>query len=250
MKIISWNVAGLRACIDKGFYKYIREAQPDILCIQETKVSYSYADFYLPGYKAYYNCADKPGYSGTLTATKLNHLSAKSGTFDDIHNHEGRLLTVEFDDFYVINCYTPNSQSELIRLPYRLQFEEALRNHCSAFMKIKPIILCGDLNVSYKWEDLARPETNQFSAGFSKEEREEFGKLLGIGLTDAYRYLYPDEVGAYSYWSYRTKARERNVGWRLDYFMIDNRIANRIVDVKMRKDILGSDHCPIELELF
>lgn len=247
MKIVTWNVNGIRACIDKGFMNYLYDANPDIICLQETKISEGQINMGLSQYTEYWNYADKAGYSGTAIFTKQMPMNAYKGFVQMEHNHEGRCITLEYDKFYLVNVYSPNSQKYLARLPYRLQWEEALLNHIDMLSKYKPVILCGDLNVAHEEIDLARPDSNHDSAGFSWQERYSLTTILKHGYVDAFRQVYPDVTDAYSYWSYMRNARENNVGWRLDYFIVAKSLSDKIQDVIMRRDILGSDHGPVEL---
>ena len=248
MKLISWNVNGFRACLQKGFAEFFTQVDADIFCLQETKMQEGQANFNPEGYFAYYNSAIKKGYSGTAVFSKQQPLQVTLG-INDQYNDEGRVLTLEYPEFYLVNCYVPNSQTELARLEYRLQFEDTMRNYLSDLNKRKPVIYCGDLNVAHQEIDLKNPKTNMKSAGFTLEEREKFSQLLVAGFTDSYRYLYPETTGVYSWWSYRFKAREKNAGWRIDYFVVANSLAKQIIDAKIHMQVLGSDHCPVELEI-
>ncbi|WP_019879880.1 exodeoxyribonuclease III [Succinispira mobilis] len=248
MKLISWNVNGFRACLQKGFAEFFTQVDADIFCLQETKMQEGQANFNPEGYFAYYNSAIKKGYSGTAVFSKQQPLQVTLG-INDQYNDEGRVLTLEYPEFYLVNCYVPNSQTELARLEYRLQFEDTMRNYLSDLNKRKPVIYCGDLNVAHQEIDLKNPKTNTKSAGFTLEEREKFSQLLTAGFTDSYRYLYPETTGVYSWWSYRFKAREKNAGWRIDYFVVANSLAKQIIDAKIHMQVLGSDHCPVELEI-
>lgn len=249
MKIVTWNVNGIRACLNKGFMDYVKEADPDIICVQEAKCTEGAVTFEGTGYYQYWNYAEKAGYSGTIILTKQKPEQAYLGMVEDDFNHEGRVLTADYGDFFLVNVYVPNAQQWLVRLPFRKLFDEALRGHVYMLQSRKPVILCGDMNVAHNSIDLARPDSNFNSPGFSYDERNDFDMLLDVGLIDAYRYLYPDIGGAYSYWSYMRNAREKNIGWRLDYFLLTESLKDRIQDVVMRKDVLGSDHCPVELYL-
>lgn len=249
MKIVTWNVNGIRSCLSKGFMDYVKEADPDIICVQEHKCREGVLTFEGTGYYQYWNYAERPGYSGTMILTKEKPEEAYLDTVEEEFNHEGRVITADYKDFYLVNVYVPNSQQWLVRLPFRKAFDEVLRNQIYMLQSEKPVILCGDMNVAHLWIDLARPEDNFNSPGFSFDERTNFDKLLDVGLIDAYRYLYPDIGGAYSYWSYMRNAREKNIGWRLDYFLLTKSLYERIKDVVIRKDVLGSDHCPVELYL-
>ena len=249
MKIISWNVNGLRAVLNKGFMNFFEESNADIFCIQETKMQKEQATFNFPGYFEYWNCAEKKGYSGTLILTKEKPLSVKNGIGIEEHDKEGRVITLEFEKFYMVNCYTPNSKRELERLVYRLVWEDDFRNYLNKLNEDKPVILCGDLNVAHKEIDLKNPKTNRHSAGFTDEERNKMTELLKTNFTDTFRYLYPDVENAYTWWSYMGRAREKNIGWRIDYFIISNALNKRIIDSSIHSDIMGSDHCPVELEI-
>ena len=247
MKFISWNVNGLRAVVGKNFNQVFEELDADIFCIQETKLQEGQIDLEFPGYESYWNSADKKGYSGTAIFTKLKPLSVKYGMGTDEHDHEGRLITLEFEDFYFITCYTPNSQNELARLPYRMKWEDDFRAYLHSHNK--PVVLCGDLNVAHKEIDLKNPKTNRKNAGFTDEERAKMTELLDSGFIDTYRYLYPDAEGIYSWWSYRFQARAKNAGWRIDYFLVSESLKDRILDAKIHTDVTGSDHCPVELTI-
>ena len=246
-KFISWNVNGLRAVVGKGFIDIFNELDADIFCLQETKLQEGQIDLDLPGYNMYWNYADKKGYSGTAIFTKDKPLSVNYGLGIDIHDHEGRLITLEFEDYFFITVYTPNSQNELARLPYRMQWEEDFRNYIKTLNEKKPVIICGDLNVAHKEIDLKNPKTNRKNAGFTDEERYKMTELLDIGLLDTYRFLHPNEEGVYSWWSYRFKAREKNAGWRIDYFLASESLKDRIIEANILTSIMGSDHCPVEL---
>lgn len=245
MKIISWNVNGLRACIQKGFYDFFKEIDADIFCIQETKMQENQLDLKIEGYEYYINSAIKKGYSGTLIYTKKKPLNVVYG-INDKYNDEGRLITLEFDKFYLVNCYVPNSQDGLKRIDYRMEFEDNLRNYLKSLNK--PVIYCGDLNVAHNPIDLKNPKANEQNAGYSIQEREKFSKLLESGFIDTYRYLYKDKI-EYSWWSYRFNARLNNAGWRIDYFVISEALKDNLVDSKIHTSIYGSDHCPIELNI-
>ena len=247
MKLISWNVNGLRAVIGKNFKEAFDELNADVFCIQESKLQEGRLDLDLPGYRAYWNYAEKKGYSGTAVFTKEEPLSVTYGLPEEEHNHEGRVITCEYPAFYLICCYTPNSQDGLKRIEYRLRFEDALRNYMVSLDRNKPVILCGDLNVAHEEIDLKNPASNHMNAGFSDEERGKMTELLSAGFVDSFRYLYPDLAGAYSWWSYRMKARERNAGWRIDYFIVSERLTDRIESAGIHSEIYGSDHCPVEL---
>ena len=249
MKLISWNVNGLRAAMTKGFMDAFNELDADMFCLQETKLQPEQIEMVLPGYEQYWNSAVKKGYSGTAIFTRVKPLSVVNGIGIEEHDQEGRVITAEYDNFYLVTCYTPNSQRELARLDYRMTWEDAFRAYLLELDKKKPVILCGDLNVAHNEIDLKNPKTNRKNAGFSDEEREKMTELLGAGFTDTFRLLYPDAVDAYSWWSYMGKARDRNVGWRIDYFVTSQRLDDAIVEAKIHSQILGSDHCPVELEI-
>lgn len=248
MKLISWNVNGFRACLTKGFGDFFAQADADIFCIQETKMQPDQADFSPEGYHKYFHSAVKKGYSGTAVYTKKEPISVTFG-INGTHMDEGRVITCEYDEFYFVCCYVPNAQNELKRIDYRMEFEDDMRSYLSELDKKKPVIYTGDLNVAHEEIDLKNPKTNIGNAGFSYEERGKFTELLAAGFADTFRRLYPDKAEAYSWWSYRFKAREKNVGWRIDYFIVSDRLRDRIADAKIHIDILGSDHCPVELEL-
>lgn len=251
MKLISWNVNGLRACITKGFSLFFKKIDADIFCIQETKMQEEQAkEIEYEGYYKYMNSAQKKGYSGTAIFTKIKPINVSYGIGIEEHDKEGRVITLEFDKFFLVNCYTPNSKRELERLSYRQIWEDEFRNYLINLDKSKPVILCGDLNVAHKEIDLKNPATNHHNAGFTDEEREKMTKLLESNFTDTFRHLYPDKKDAYSWWSYMLKSRERNIGWRIDYFIVSNSIKNEIKDAIIHSEILGSDHCPIELDIF
>lgn len=245
-KMISWNVNGIRACLDKGFLEYAKSTDADIFCIQESKMQAGQAEVDLPGYHQYWNYAEKKGYSGVAMFTKEEPISVTYGLGIEEHDHEGRVITAEFEDYYVITCYTPNSQDGLKRLDYRMQWEDAFRAYLKKLEEKKPVIFCGDLNVAHKEIDLKNPKTNRKNAGFTDEEREKFTTLLNAGFTDTFRYLHPEQV-TYSWWSYRFKAREKNAGWRIDYFLVSNRLRDMIEKADIHTEIFGSDHCPVEL---
>ncbi|EAD5867457.1 exodeoxyribonuclease III [Listeria innocua] len=249
MKLISWNVNGLRAAVKKGFLEYFEEVDADIFCLQETKLQEGQIELDLPAYKDYWNYAVKKGYSGTAIFTKVEPLSVQYGLGVPEHDTEGRVITLEFDDFYMVTVYTPNSQAELKRLDYRMTFEDAILEYVKNLDKTKPVVLCGDLNVAHEEIDLKNPKTNRKNAGFSDEERAKFSAFLDAGFIDSFRYFYPDLTDAYSWWSYRMNARARNTGWRIDYFVVSERLKDKLVDAKIHADVLGSDHCPVELEL-
>ena len=251
MKLISWNVNGLRACITKGFSLFFKSIDADIFCIQETKMQEEQAkEIEYEGYYMYMNSAEKKGYSGTAIFTKIMPINVSYGIGIEEHDKEGRVITLEFDKFFLVNCYTPNSKRELERLAYRQIWEDEFRNYLIKLDKVKPVILCGDLNVAHKEIDLKNPSTNHHNAGFTDEEREKMTKLLESNFTDTFRYLYPDKKDAYSWWSYMLKSRERNIGWRIDYFIVSNSIRDEIKDAIIHSEVLGSDHCPIELDIF
>lgn len=249
MKMVSWNVNGLRACVTKGFVDIFNKLDADIFCLQETKLQEGQIDLPLEGYYQYWNYAEKKGYSGTAIFTKKEPLAVTNGIEIDEHNTEGRVITLEFQDFFFVTCYTPNSQNELKRLDYRMKWEDDFREYLLKLNKKKPVILCGDLNVAHNEIDLKNPKTNRKNAGFSDEEREKMTTLLNSGFTDSFRYLYPDKEGIYSWWSYRFNARKNNAGWRIDYFITSDSIKDKIIDSKIHTDIMGSDHCPVELDI-
>ncbi|MBF2420583.1 exodeoxyribonuclease III [Listeria seeligeri] len=249
MKLISWNVNGLRAAVKKGFLEYFDSVDADIFCLQETKLQSGQIDLDLPAYKDYWNYAVKKGYSGTAIFTKTEPLSVQYGLGIPEHDDEGRVITLEFDKFFMVTVYTPNSQAELKRLDYRMTFEDAILAYVKKLDETKPVVLCGDLNVAHEEIDLKNPKTNRKNAGFSDEERAKFTAFLEAGFVDSFRYFYPDLEDAYSWWSYRMNARARNTGWRIDYFVVSERLKDNLVDAKIHPDVLGSDHCPVELEL-
>lgn len=249
MKFISWNVNGLRACVQKGFLDFFNSIDADFFCIQESKLQAGQIDLDLPGYHQYWNYAEKKGYSGTAIFAKNEPLSVSYGIGIDEHDKEGRVITLEYDNFYLVTCYTPNSQNELKRLPYRMQWEDDFREYLKTLDAKKPVILCGDLNVSHNEIDLKNPKTNRKNAGFSDEERAKMTELLSSGFTDTFRYFYPDAEGIYSWWSYRFKAREKNAGWRIDYFITSKRINDKLKKAAIHTDVLGSDHCPVEVDI-
>ncbi|HAA5523412.1 TPA_asm: exodeoxyribonuclease III [Listeria monocytogenes] len=249
MKLISWNVNGLRAAVKKGFLEYFEEVDADIFCLQETKLQEGQIELDLPAYKDYWNYALKKGYSGTAIFTKVEPLSVQYGLGVPEHDTEGRVITLEFEEFFMVTVYTPNSQAELKRLDYRMTFEDAILEYVKNLDKTKPVVLCGDLNVAHEEIDLKNPKTNRKNAGFSDEERAKFSAFLDAGFIDSFRYFYPDLTDAYSWWSYRMNARARNTGWRIDYFVVSERLKDKLVDAKIHADVLGSDHCPVELEL-
>lgn len=249
LRFISWNVNGLRACMTKGFAEYFASADADIFCIQETKLQEGQIDFAPEGYHAYWNYAEKKGYSGTAVFSKAKPISVTYGLGIREHDTEGRVITLEFEDMYFVTCYTPNSQNELKRLDYRMKWEDAFRGYLIALDKRKPVIFCGDLNVAHKEIDLKNPKTNRRNAGFTDEERGKFTELLDVGFIDTFRYFYPEREGIYSWWSYRFKAREKNAGWRIDYFGVSERLKNRLLSADIHTEIYGSDHCPVELDM-
>ncbi len=249
MKFVSWNVNGLRACIGKGFLDYFVGTDADVFCLQETKLSDGQLSLELPGYRLYWNYADKKGYSGTAVFAKEEPVSVTYGVGVPELDTEGRMITLEYPNFYLVTCYTPNAQRELARIDHRLNWDEAFRARLMALDANKPVIVCGDLNVAHKEIDLKNPAANRGNAGFSDQERESFQKTLDLGFTDSFRYLHPEETGAYSWWSYMFHAREKNAGWRIDYFLVSNRAASQIREANIRSEILGSDHCPVELVL-
>ena len=247
MKFISWNVNGLRACVQKGFLDFFHTIDADFFCIQESKLQEGQIDLDLPGYHQYWNYAEKKGYSGTAIFAKEEPLSVAYGIGIEEHDKEGRVITLEYDNFYLVTCYTPNSQNELARLPYRMTWEDDFLAYLKKLDAVKPVILCGDLNVAHEEIDLKNPKTNRKNAGFSDEERAKMTDLLGAGFTDTFRFFYPDAEGIYSWWSYRFKAREKNAGWRIDYFITSKRLDDKLETAAIHTDIFGSDHCPIEL---
>lgn len=248
MKFISWNVNGLRACVGKDFENQFKELDADFFCLQETKMQEGQLDLQFEGYESYWNYAEKKGYSGTAIYTKHKPLNVSYGMGVEEHNHEGRIITLEYDQFYLVTCYTPNSQTELKRLDYRMTWEDDFRKFLKSLDAKKPVIICGDLNVAHEEIDIKNPKTNRRNAGFTDEEREKMTVLLNDGFTDSFRYLHPDEV-TYSWWSYRFKAREKNAGWRIDYFLVSDRIKEQITEAKIHTEIMGSDHCPVEVDL-
>ena len=249
MKMISWNVNGLRACMNKGFNQFFEETDADIFCLQETKLQEGQIDFKPDGYFCYWNYAKKKGYSGTAVFTKKKPLKVTSGMGLEEHDDEGRLITLEFDSFYFATVYVPNSKRELERLDYRMKWEDDFRSYILTLNKSKPVVFCGDLNVAHKEIDLKNPKTNHNNAGFTDNEREKLGALLESGFTDTFRYFYPDTTGAYSWWSYMFRAREKNAGWRIDYFISSKELEDKLKNAKIHSDIFGSDHCPIELDI-
>lgn len=247
MKLISWNVNGIRACVTKGFLDYFNEVDADIFCLQETKLQEGQIDLDLKGYHQYWNYAEKKGYSGTAIFSKIEPLSVSYGLNIEEHDKEGRVITLEFEDFYFITVYTPNSQSELKRLEYRMKWEDDFRNYLLELNTKKPVVICGDLNVAHKEIDLKNPKTNRKNAGFTDEERNKFTELLDSGFIDTYRYFNEDKEGVYSWWSYRFNARKNNSGWRIDYFVVSDDMKDRLVSADIHTQVLGSDHCPVEL---
>lgn len=250
MKLISWNVNGLRACLNKGFLDFFRRESPDFLCLQETKMVQGQAQLELgEGWLEFWNSAEKKGYSGTAVFTTHPPLDVAYGMDKEVHDHEGRLITLEYDQFYLVCCYTPNAQDGLKRLDYRMAWEDDLREYLMSLDKTKPVIYCGDLNVAHEEIDLKNPKTNRKNAGFSDQEREKMTTLLASGFTDSFRYLYPDVTGAYSWWSYRFHARQNNAGWRIDYFIVSDRLRDKIRRAEILSDVEGSDHCPVLLDI-
>ena len=249
MKLISWNVNGIRAAMTKGFEEFFDSISADIFCVQETKLQTEQIKFEKEGYKQYWNSAVKKGYSGTAVFSKIEPISVKYGIGIEEHDQEGRVITLEFEKFFLVNCYTPNSKRELERLEYRQVWEDEFRKYLVNLDNKKPVILCGDLNVAHKEIDLKNPSSNHHNAGFTDEEREKMTKLLEAGFTDTFRYMYPDKEGEYSWWSYMFHAREKNAGWRIDYFIVSNKIKDKIQDAKIHQEIFGSDHCPVELDI-
>ena len=248
MKLISWNVNGLRACVGKGFFEFLAAEQPDMMCLQETKLQPEQAPE-VENYHEYWCSAEKKGYSGTAVFSKTEPLSVTFGLGIDEHDHEGRVITAEYDDFYLVTVYTPNSQDELRRLDYRMTWDDAFRAYVCALDEKKPVIICGDMNVAHQEIDLKNPKTNRRNAGFTDEERAKMTELLGAGFADTFRRFYPDLTGAYSWWSYRFKAREKNAGWRIDYFLVSERFLPRVKDARILSDVFGSDHCPVLIEV-
>ena len=254
MKLISWNVNGLRACLQKGFLDFFREAEADIFCLQETKlqagqIELSLLELELPGYYQYWNYAEKKGYSGTALFTKREPLQVAYGIGVEEHDHEGRVITAEYEEYYVVTVYVPNSQRELTRLEYRVKWEEDFLRYVKGLEEKKPVIFCGDLNVAHQEIDLKNPKTNRHNAGFTEEERNCFGQVLESGFIDTFRHFYPEVTGAYSWWSYMFQARAKNAGWRIDYFVASEALADRLTDAKIHAQVLGSDHCPVELDM-
>ena len=249
MKFISWNVNGIRACMGKGWQDFFNESDADFFCLQETKLQGGQIELDLPGYEQYWNYAEKKGYSGTAIFTKHTPLSVRYGIGVPELDTEGRMITLEYPTFYIVTCYTPNAQRELARIDHRMAWDAAFRNFLSELDQDKPVIICGDLNVAHQEIDLKNPKTNRGNAGFSDEERGSFTETLALGFTDTFRHLYPDVTGAYSWWSYMFKAREKNAGWRIDYFLVSERVKDQITSATIHADIMGSDHCPVGLEL-
>lgn len=249
MKLISWNVNGLRAVVNKGFYESFKKLDSDIFCIQETKMQEGQLEIAFDGYEMFLNSAVRKGYSGTAIFTKIKPLSVSYGIGIEEHDQEGRVITLEFEKFYLVNCYTPNAQRELTRLDYRMKWEDDFREFLKKLDKIKPVILCGDLNVAHKEIDLKNWKSNRGNAGFTDEERSQMTNLLDAGFVDSFRYMYPDKPDCYSWWSYMGRAREKNIGWRIDYFIVSEKLKNNIRDAKIHPDVLGSDHCPVELDV-
>lgn len=246
-KLISWNVNGLRACVGKGFMDYMKEADADIFCIQESKLQEGQIELELPGYQQYWNYAEKKGYSGTALFSKEEPICVAYGLGLEEHDREGRVITAEFPGYYVVTCYTPNSQEGLARLSYRMEWEDAFRNYLIRLDQAKPVIFCGDLNVAHQEIDLKNPKTNRKNAGFTDEERGKFTQLLSAGFLDTFRYFYPDQKDVYSWWSYRFSARAKNAGWRIDYFCVSERLKDKLLGAAIHTEIMGSDHCPVEL---
>lgn len=249
MKLISWNVNGLRACVTKGFEDFLKEASPDIICVQETKMQREQAEFQFADYHEYWNSAEKKGYSGTAIFSKTEPLSVTYDLGIEEHDHEGRVITAEFADFYLVNVYTPNSKRELERLAYRMVWEDAFQDYVASLDKKKPVIICGDLNVAHAEIDLKNPKTNHKNAGFTDEERGKMTQFLSRGFIDSFRYFYPTLEGVYSWWSYMFQARKKNAGWRIDYFLVSEQLKERMADAEIYTDVLGSDHCPVGLIL-
>ncbi len=248
MKIVSWNVNGLRAVLSKNFYEFAKDMDADVICLQETKMQEGQAEVLLEGYEKYWNSAVKKGYSGTAIFTRVKPLSVKIGLDEEIHNQEGRVLTMEFEEYFVVCCYTPNSKDKLARIDYRMEWEDYFRNYLLSLDAVKPVILCGDLNVAHNEIDLKNPKTNHFNAGFSDEERGKMSELLESGFKDTFRVLHGDEV-KYSWWSYRFNSRANNAGWRIDYFIVSNRLMPAVKSAEIHNDVMGSDHCPVSIEI-
>lgn len=249
MKLVSWNVNGLRACVSKGFEQFFNDIDADIFCLQETKLQQGQIDFAPEGYFCYWNYAEKKGYSGTALFSKREPLNVSYGLGIEQHDKEGRVITAEYENFYLVTVYTPNSKRELLRLDYRMEWEDAFREYILSLNEKKPVVFCGDLNVAHKEIDLKNPKTNHMNAGFTDEEREKMTVMLASGFTDTFRYFYPDTESVYSWWSYMFKAREKNAGWRIDYFITSKSLDEKLVDAKIHTDIMGSDHCPVELDI-
>ena len=249
MKLVSWNVNGLRACLGKGFLDFCAFADADVICLQETKMRPEQAEFDLPGYTRFWNSADKAGYSGTAIFTKTEPLNVTYDFGIDEHRHEGRVITAEYPEFYLVCCYTPNSKDQLARLPYRMAWEDDIREYLMDLDRVKPVIYCGDLNVAHEEIDIKNPKTNRRNAGFTDEEREKMTKLLSSGFADTFRRLHPDTTGAYSWWSYRFHARQNNAGWRIDYFIVSERLMDKVTKADIWSEITGSDHCPVVLDI-
>ncbi len=249
MRLVTWNVNGLRACLGKGFLDFAARADADVICLQETKLQPHQIELELPGYALYWNSAEKKGYSGTAVFTRVEPLSVTCGIGLDAHDHEGRVITAEFDGFFLVCCYTPNAQEGLARIDYRMEWEDDFRDYLMELDRVKPVILCGDLNVAHEEIDLKNPKTNRGNAGFSDQERGKMTALLSSGFTDTFRALYPDKTGAYTWWSYRFNARKNNAGWRIDYFIVSDRLKDKIKSADIWSEVLGSDHCPVVLEL-
>ena len=249
MRLVTWNVNGLRACLGKGFLDFFQRVDADVVCLQETKLQPDQIALELPGYRLFWNSAEKKGYSGTAVFTRVEPLSVTCGIGLDAHDHEGRVITAEFDGFFLVCCYTPNDQNELARIDYRMQWEDDFRAYLMELDKKKPVVLCGDLNVAHEEIDLKNPKSNRGSAGFSDQERGKMTELLSSGFTDTFRALYPDRTGAYTWWSYRFNARKNNAGWRIDYFIVSDRLLPRVRDNIIHAEVEGSDHCPVELVL-
>ena len=249
MRLVTWNVNGLRACLGKGFLDFFQRVDADVVCLQETKLQPDQIALELPGYRRFWNSAEKKGYSGTAVFTRVEPLSVTCGIGLDAHDHEGRVITAEFDGFFLVCCYTPNAQNELARIDYRMQWEDDFRAYLMELDKKKPVVLCGDLNVAHEEIDLKNPKSNRGNAGFSDQERGKMTELLSSGFTDTFRALYPDRTGAYTWWSYRFNARKNNAGWRIDYFIVSDRLLPRVRDNIIHAEVEGSDHCPVELVL-
>ena len=247
MRLVTWNVNGLRACLGKGFLDFFQRVDADVVCLQETKLQPDQIALELPGYRLFWNSAEKKGYSGTAVFTRVEPLSVTCGIGLDAHDHEGRVITAEFDGFFLVCCYTPNAQNELARIDYRMQWEDDFRAYLMELDKKKPVVLCGDLNVAHEEIDLKNPKSNRKNAGFTDEERGKFTDLLGAGFIDTFRYFYPDREGIYSWWSYRFSARAKNAGWRIDYFCASESLKDRLVSADIHTEVMGSDHCPVEL---